>query len=972
MKRSLKNRLNYSSGLPTLVLLSAACALGTGVSSAAADTAETAARPISTLTATAVAAAQSSSASPSTEVEQIVVTARLHEENVQAVPETIVAVTPKVLQNNEITNFYQLQGFAPSLDVYTGWSRDFTTVLIRGFTASQYVSEVPGLPGPLYDMSNVQILYGPQGTLFGYQALGGAVLYTPSHPEMNNIGASVDLTVGNLNTTNIQGYVNIPLVEDRLAARISFARNHTDGYIRVQGTSDALDSNDNESVRLALQYDAPGGKFTNYAMLQLTYQNNTETAENVTFYDTLGAYSSFTGKTPTGIQQPGVLSAPGGPTYGPYGFPFIFAGDCTAKFLAQIWTPGTTAAQCEQQHANVLLNFQAQALAALALTQASRGYASPPPIENAPITDPAHTYILEDIANWDAFKWDGAFGGGDITFHNVADITWFNNVVTNFTAGAFDYYGSPDANGAFGTKLILPTPMTTLSPGMTTNPTNGFGPPQEAGFNTVFHDEFQIHGTLDTALGPTPGLTWVVGFYNLIAPSSPASGFATNQNIPVSFNGAYNVNEGPAPSYYYPNKFEADNFGQYINAIFDAGALYKPLMGLQFTGGIRFNENTIHYSYYNYSTDYSTPNVFYQTTPCAPTSCSQPAAQVTPIYRNNTTNWSLAVNYLTANNNAYFNASYIVVPGFANNALPAGVTSADVPGWVATAKPENLYDYEIGDKYHFNVNGIRGYVDIDLYHESFSNVQIGETVYVPSTQNYVTYTGNPANEIKEGLEFQGEIFPIENLDIYANLSYAHNWYTSYLASDPTSYFSATNGYVGSYTVGGTNSPLCVPSASLATIPAANRNVPGTVGTCIMDFKTTPIPFAPNLQASLRIAYTLPLKGDAGELVGYLTANYTSAQLLTGGYTHVPVLREEELFGPGVRAAESAPAHTLVNLRLQWNHPFGHDNLTAAAYATNLGDLRYATGSLDFLTATGVATEDFAPPRQFGFEISARW
>jgi outer membrane receptor protein involved in Fe transport len=85
-----------------------------------------------------------------------------------------------------------------------------------------------------------------------------------------------------------------------------------------------------------------------------------------------------------------------------------------------------------------------------------------------------------------------------------------------------------------------------------------------------------------------------------------------------------------------------------------------------------------------------------------------------------------------------------------------------------------------------------------------------------------------------------------------------------------------------------------------------------------------------------------------------------------------VLREEELLGPGVLAAESAPAHTLVNLRLQWNNVLGHDNLTAAAYVTNLGNLHYATGSLDFLLATGVATEDFGPPREFGFEVSAKF
>ncbi len=976
MRRILKDRLVNSSSSLILVSLVAATSMVVGVSAASAQDAaavKTAppatsstgaaavppANPIGSATATDSNASRSASIIDSTHVGEVVVTARLKEENIQKVPETIVAITPQVLQNNQITNFYQLQGFAPSVDVSTGWIKDYTGVLIRGFGTSTFFSEVPAAPSSLYDMSGVQILYGPQGTLFGYTALGGAVLYTPAHPDMNNWGAGADLTLGNLNTTNFQGYVNIPLIKDQLALRVSAARNRTDGYIHIQGRSEKLDSNDNQSVRIGLQYNSPGGGFTDYTMLQLSYQNDTATAEAVSFYNSLGGYSSLTGKTPTGIPLPGPNFIGGG------GQPAFFGYACSPATLAQVWAPGTTMAQCETQHAALLGTFQQQALAAVALTQASGGYQIPAPIENAPLNDPIHNNILVNIANLDVVKWTGALGGGSLSFHNVADVTWFNNVVTNFTVGAFDYYGSPDGNGAFGTKLILPTPRpSTLTPGSVTPPSDGFGAPSEAGYNVLYHDEFQIHGTLDDALGSSPGLSYVLGFYNSIEPSSPTSGFKTSQNIPISFNGAYAFNEGPAPSYFYVNKFKGSFFGQYINVIADAGALFKPLTGLQFTGGVRFNQNRNTYSYYNYSTGYTSPNVFYRTTPVPP-------SQVTSVYTNYPVNYSAAVNYITSTNDVYFNFSHIIVPGFANNALLPGVAPDEVPGYVPFAKPENLNDYELGDKYRFDFGGVRGYLDVDLYYERFTDVQIAETVFIPSLNGgtYVAYTGNPADEERKGIEIQGEVFPTPRLDIYANFSYADDHYTRYLAPDPTSLFQATAGYVGSYSIapGAANSPLCVPGASAATVPAGQ-----TTGSCIFDFKKSPLPFAPKFQTSVRASYTFPLKGNLGDLVANVTANYISREFFQGGYSNIPLVREEQLLGPGVAAAESSAAHTLVNLRLQWNKPLGHDNFSVAAFATNIGDVRYADGSLDFLFATGVATQDFGPPREFGVELSAKW
>lgn len=955
-------RLFSSSRLLIVAPIAAAGALGLGASPVFAQTAPVAqqqpspANETGAVSATAQSTDQntSSTAPPTAVAGQVTVTARLREESIQKVPETIVAITPDVLKNNEITNFYDLQGFVPSVDVYTNYVKDFTAVLIRGFSASSYFSELPAAPSALYDMGDIQVLYGPQGTLFGYTALGGAVLYTPAHPKMNTYGAGFDLQVGDYNTTNIQGYVNIPIVQDQLALRIAVERNRRDGYVSVQNTSDKLDSNENQSFRVALQYNSPNNRFTDYTMLQLSYQDDTSTEEAVTFYNTLGAYSSVTGKTPTGILNPGPNP--------PYGTPAFFASVCTAANIAAVFTAGANMAQCEAQHAAVLGNFQNQALSAVALTRSSRGYTVPQPIENAPIKDPINNDILENIANYKVINWNGFLGGGDISLHNVIDITAFNNIVSDWTVGAFDYYGSPSFVGyGFGSKLVLPTPRTTLTPGSNTNPNNGFGAPTAPGYNFIYHDEFQIHGTLDTSLGSTPGLTYVIGFYNQILPSKPYNAEPTSQNLAISFDGAYNVNEGPVPTYFYSRQYDATFFGQYINLISDLGALFKPLTGLRLSGGVRFNENFYRLSYNNYATDYTANNTFGNVFPQTTPNTTADAA-----FASHPMNWSAAIDYVTNNNDIYFNTSYIVVPGFSNGSLPAGITSADVPGFTSTAAPEDLYDYEAGDKYHFSFGGVRGYLDADVYYETFTDVQIPETVFVPSTGNYVVYTGNPADEIRKGVEIQGEIFPIRGLDIYGNVSYADDYYSKYLSSDPTSYFQATNGYLGTYSIapGAVNSPLCVPGASAATVAAGN-----TTGTCILNFKKSPLPFAPKWQASLRVTYTYPLPDNFGSLLGSVTANYTSNEFFQGGYADIPLLREEQLLGPGVAAAESSPAHTLVNLRLQWNNPLGYHNISVAGYMTNVFDRRYPDGSLDFLFATGVATQDFGPPRMFGIDIN---
>ena len=153
--------------------------------------------------ASSEAQAQSAQAEiDSTSFDGIVVTARRRSEDIQKVPIAITVVTPETLQSSNIQSVGDLQYLSPSLSSGSRSSRDALSLNIRGqgqsAAASQpgvilYLNEVPlpvnqqgetiGGPGLLFDLEHVEILKGPQGTLFGRNSVGGAILVSTAQPK---------------------------------------------------------------------------------------------------------------------------------------------------------------------------------------------------------------------------------------------------------------------------------------------------------------------------------------------------------------------------------------------------------------------------------------------------------------------------------------------------------------------------------------------------------------------------------------------------------------------------------------------------------------------------------------------------------------------------------------------------------------------------------------------------------------------
>lgn len=211
-------------------------------------------------------------------IEEVVVTARRREEGLQETPLAVTAFTPGQLAARNIDRLDQISRFTPNLifdagSGNTGGSAN-GQVFIRGIGQTDflfasdpgvglYVDEVyfpraTGVVLDLVDVERVEVLRGPQGTLFGKNTIGGALNIVSRAPG-EKLGAEVTVTAGSRDRIDARGAADVPLVQDLLHARVSFSTRHQDGYVR-RLTPDGRDEGDTDSsaIRGQLRF-TPGG-----------------------------------------------------------------------------------------------------------------------------------------------------------------------------------------------------------------------------------------------------------------------------------------------------------------------------------------------------------------------------------------------------------------------------------------------------------------------------------------------------------------------------------------------------------------------------------------------------------------------------------------------------------------------------------------------------------------------------------------
>jgi iron complex outermembrane receptor protein len=185
------------------------------------------------------------SAAASSDLEEVVVTAQKVEEDVSKTPVAISVFSGEQLTSQGVTDINQLQNVAPNVNIgsvgrgpYINirgvFSSDITS---KGEQAVSFNSDGISIGRPqimtvaFLDIDRVEVLRGPQGTLYGKSSTGGAINVISAKPHTDSFGASASVTYGNYNTRRTEAMVNVP-VNDSFAMRLAVGTNNRDGYVQ--------------------------------------------------------------------------------------------------------------------------------------------------------------------------------------------------------------------------------------------------------------------------------------------------------------------------------------------------------------------------------------------------------------------------------------------------------------------------------------------------------------------------------------------------------------------------------------------------------------------------------------------------------------------------------------------------------------------------------------------------------------------
>ncbi|MFN6934170.1 MAG: TonB-dependent receptor [Tsuneonella sp.] len=189
----------------------------------------------------------------------IIVTATLRAADVQDIPIAVTAVAPEALERQGVTDIKTLSSISPSFNIQSSQTEtQGTSIRIRGvgttgnntglessvgvFIDGVYLSR-PGIAlGDLLDLERLEILRGPQGTLFGRNTSAGALNISTRRPNLNQVEGFANATYGNFDYMGVQAGVSVPVIEGEMGIRVSGAYRKRDGIV-TSSTSGAESGN---------------------------------------------------------------------------------------------------------------------------------------------------------------------------------------------------------------------------------------------------------------------------------------------------------------------------------------------------------------------------------------------------------------------------------------------------------------------------------------------------------------------------------------------------------------------------------------------------------------------------------------------------------------------------------------------------------------------------------------------------------
>jgi iron complex outermembrane receptor protein len=223
---------------------------------------------------------------------EIVVTSRKREEKLQEVPIAVSVVSSDELEDIAATDISVLQQYAPNVSIYQGRNQTTTlTAFIRGIGQSDplwgvdpgvglyiddvYIARAQGALLDVYDVERIEVLRGPQGTLYGKNTIGGAIKYV-TRPMTDTAEGRFSLGFGSFNTQEYRLNLSGPIIKGKLRGKLAAAKLLRDGYGRNLYQNRDVSDKDTTATRAGLEW-LPSEKVS----LQFNFDHTEDDAEPI-------------------------------------------------------------------------------------------------------------------------------------------------------------------------------------------------------------------------------------------------------------------------------------------------------------------------------------------------------------------------------------------------------------------------------------------------------------------------------------------------------------------------------------------------------------------------------------------------------------------------------------------------------------------------------------------------------------------
>jgi outer membrane receptor protein involved in Fe transport len=217
----------------------------------------------------------------------IIVTAQRSDQKLQDVPIAISAFTAEALEKQQIKNTSDLQLTLPNI-TFTKTNFTSASFTIRGIgdlcvgvtcdsATAIHMNDAPLFgtrlfEGEFYDLAQIEVLRGPQGTLFGRNATSGVVNFRTARPDMSGFGASAEAEYGNYDSIKVKGMINLP-ISDTLGVRIAGFYLNRDGYTKNLYDNSQIDDRNMYGIRGSIRFE-PSSSTTIDLMAQFFHERD--------------------------------------------------------------------------------------------------------------------------------------------------------------------------------------------------------------------------------------------------------------------------------------------------------------------------------------------------------------------------------------------------------------------------------------------------------------------------------------------------------------------------------------------------------------------------------------------------------------------------------------------------------------------------------------------------------------------------